>query len=52
MMEYAIFKALLFAVALLDGVYLGVLAHGLGHAIMALILTNLILLDSLSKKLY
>ena len=39
-MEYAIFKALLFAVALLDGVYLGVLAHGLGHAIMALILTR------------
>ncbi len=39
-MEYAIFKALLFVVALLDGVYLGVLAHGLGHAIMALILTR------------
>ena len=39
-MEYAILKAFLFVAALLDGVYLGVLAHELGHAIAALILTR------------
>ena len=39
-MEFAILKALLFVAALLDGVYLGVLAHELGHAIVALVLTR------------
>ena len=39
-MEFAILKALLFVASLLDGVYLGVLAHELGHAIVALALTR------------
>ena len=39
-MEFAILKFLLFLTALLDGVYLGVLAHELGHAIVALVLTR------------
>ena len=39
-MEFAILKALLFVAALLEGVYLGVLAHELGHAIVALVLTR------------
>ena len=38
-MEFAILKALLFVASLLDGVYLGVFAHELGHAIVALALT-------------
>ena len=57
-MEFAILKALLFVASLLDGVYLGVLAHELGHAIVALALTanhNLISilqeLESLLSKL-
>ena len=41
-MEFAILKALFFVAALLDGVYLGVLAHELGHAIVARVLTRLI----------
>ena len=39
-MEFAILKALLLVAALLDGVYLGILAHELGHAIVALALTR------------
>ncbi len=39
-MEYPVFKALLFFVSLVDGIYLGVLMHELGHAIAALIVTR------------
>jgi len=39
-MEILIFKAVLFVLALLDGIYLGVLIHELGHAVMALLVTR------------
>ena len=39
-MEIIVLKALLFVAALLDGVYLGVLLHELGHAAMALLATR------------
>ena len=39
-MELLVLKVLLFAFALLDGIYLGVLVHELGHALVALSLTG------------
>lgn len=39
-MEFLILKVLLFVVALLDGIYLGVLVHELGHALIALVTTE------------
>jgi len=39
-MEFLVLKVLLFAVALIDGIYLGVLVHELGHALVALVATK------------
>lgn len=39
-MEFLVLKVLLFVFALLDGIYLGVLVHELGHALVALSLTG------------
>lgn len=39
-MEFLVLKVLLFVVALLDGIYLGVLVHELGHALIALVATS------------
>ncbi len=39
-MDFAILKALVFVASLLDGIYLGVIAHELGHALVALTLTS------------
>lgn len=39
-MEFLVLKVLLFAFALLDGIYLRVLVHEFGHALVALCLTG------------
>ena len=39
-MEFLVLKVLLFVFALLDGIYLGVLVHELGHALVALMVTG------------
>ncbi len=39
-MEFLVLKVLLFAFAILDGIYLGVLVHELGHALIALLATS------------
>ncbi len=39
-MEFLVLKFLLFIFALLDGIYLGVLVHELGHALVALMATG------------
>lgn len=39
-MEFAILKAALFVLSILDGIYLGVLAHEFGHALVALLVTR------------